>query len=79
MKPVRITSDGTSHGTKIFVNGVQLKNVKSLRLEGDAEEDDIMKLHLTLYALPGTVEIEVDGQMQVSEQPVSAGAGPEGP
>lgn len=79
MKPVRIKSDGTIHGTKIFVNGVQLKNVKSLRLEGDAEDDNLLLLHLTLLSLPGTVDIEVDGQVQVSEQPVSAGAGPEGP
>jgi hypothetical protein len=79
MKPVRIKSDGTIHGTKISVNGVQLKNVKSLRLEGDAEEDDIMKLHLTLYALPSVVDIELDGQVEVSEQHVPVGTGTEAP
>jgi hypothetical protein len=79
MKPVRIKSDGTSHGTKIFVNGVQLKNVKSLRLEGDAEEDDFLKLHLTLYALPSALDIELDGQVEVSEQHVPVGTGTEAP
>jgi hypothetical protein len=78
MKAVHIKSDGTSHGTKTFVNGVQLTNVKSLRLEGDAE-DDVLQLHLTLYSLPGAIDIEVDGQVEVSEQLTSAASGAEGP
>jgi len=67
MKPVRITSDGTIRGTKIFFNGIQLKNIKSLRLEGDAE-DDILQLHLTLYALPDAVDVEVDGNVAVTAE-----------
>jgi hypothetical protein len=77
MKPVRIKSDGTSHGTKIFVDGVQLKNVKSLRLEGDAEEGFL--LHLTLYSLPRSIDVEVDGPMEVTEQREALGAGTEAP
>lgn len=78
MKAVHAQSDGTSRGTKIFVNGVQLKNVKSLRLEGDAE-DDVLQLHLTLYSLPGAIDIEVDDQVEVSGQLTSAATGAEGP
>jgi len=76
-KPVRIKSDGTSHGTKIFVDGVQLKNVKSMRLEGDAEEGFL--LHLTLYSLPRAIDVEVDGPMEVDEQRDALGAGTEAP
>ncbi len=75
MTPVRIRSDGTNHGTKIFVDGVQLTNVKSLRLECDAEKDDILNLHLTLYLLPG--DIEIDGQVNISEQLVPTATGTE--
>ena len=78
MKAVHIKSDGTSRGTKIFVNGVQLKNVKSLRIEGDAE-DDVLQLHLTLCSLPGAIDIEVDGQVEVSEQLASAPTAAERP
>jgi hypothetical protein len=77
MKPVRITSDGTSRGTKIFVNGVQLKNVKSLRFEGDAEEGFL--LHLMLYAPPHAIDVAVDGQVEVTEQREALGAGTEAP
>jgi len=74
MTPVRIKSDGTICGTKIFVAGVELKNVKSLRLEGDAEGDT---LHLTLFLFPGATDIEVDGQVDISERPASVRTGSE--
>jgi hypothetical protein len=77
MKPVRIKSDGTSQGTKIFVDGVQLTNVKSMRLEGDAEEG--LLLHLTLYSPPRAIDVEVDGSMEVDEQREALGAGMEAP
>ena len=76
MKPVRIRSDGTSHATKIFVDGVQLKNVKSLRFEGDGEEG--FMLHLTLYS-PHAIDVAVDGQVEVTEQRESLSAGTETP
>ena len=70
-KQLCIKSDGTAHGTKVFVNGVRLTNVASLRIEGNAE-DHLLKVHLTLWAL-GSVEIEIDGQvnLDVSERPVA--------
>lgn len=79
MKPVHIKSDGTIRGTKIFFNGVQLTNVQSLRLEGDAE-DDILKLHLTLYALPSAFDVELDGNVAVTAEPAPVQvAGPVSP
>lgn len=78
MTPVRIKSDGTCRGTKIFVNGVQLKNVKSMRLEGDAEEGFL--LHLTLYSLASAaVEVELDGHVEVTEHHMSLATGTEAP
>ena len=63
MKPqyVTVKSDGTSQGTKIFMNGVELVNVKSMKLE--ASYPGMVMATLVLYV----DRVEADGMMLVNE------------
>lgn len=59
-------SDGSIKGTVIAVDGVKMDNVKSFKLEGDAN-DPFLTLTVTLYALKDAVAVEASGPMDFTQ------------
>ena len=59
MKTMKIVSDGTIPGTKISVDDVELKNVSSLKIQGDVHSGILSgELGIELFELDLTVPVE---------------------
>lgn len=64
-RQITISSDGTTMGTIIAIEGVKMENVKSFKLEGDSESP-MLELTLVLYTFKDAVAIEASGEIGVS-------------
>jgi hypothetical protein len=63
---VRIESKGQSNNTKIWINGILSQRIVSFKLECDA--GNIPILHLAILMVDDSLELKVDGDIQVEVQ-----------
>lgn len=68
-RQITISSNGSSHGTVIAIDGVKMENIKSFKLEGNSE-NPILELTLVVYALKDAVAVEASGEMDVSSETI---------
>lgn len=68
-RQITISSNGSSHGTVIAIDGVKMDNIKSFKLEGNGE-DPLLELTLVVYALKDAVVVEASGEMEVSTETI---------
>lgn len=58
MAKVRIISDGSPGNTHIFVDSIEVKDVRSFTVEADADDSGPPEVYLTILATELEVELE---------------------